>query len=86
MQLLTFPQLSAMEYVRVTVRGHNPVVVWLTKVKLPATSPQLSDVAPPAVVNWARVVYAIGRLPKHSTVVPAGQLIVGAILSLTVKA
>ena len=55
-QLLTFPQLSAMEYVRVTVFGHTPVEVWLTNVKLATFIPQLSDAVPPAAINCARVV------------------------------
>ena len=50
-QLLTLPQLSAMLYVRVTVLGQSPVAVWLTRVKLPTTSPQLSEAVPPAAVN-----------------------------------
>ena len=50
-QLLTLPQLSAMLYVRVTVLGQSPEAVWLTRVKLPTTSPQLSEAVPPAAVN-----------------------------------
>ena len=67
------------------VLGQLPEAAWLTSVNDEVTSPQLSEAVPPAAVNWERVEYAAGRLPKQSTVVPAGQAIAGGVLSLTVN-
>ena len=68
------------------VLGQVPEAVWLTRVNEDVTSPQLSEADPPAVVNCTKVLYAAGRLPKHWTVVPEGQVIAGGVLSLTVNA
>ena len=60
-----FPQLSAIVYVLVTVRGHVPASVCVI-VKDAATIPQLSVAVPPPAMNAARVLKAGGIDPVHS--------------------
>ena len=76
---------SFIEYVLVTVLGQDPVAVWLARINVDVTRPQLSEVVPPADVNCARLEYAAGRLPKHCTVVPALQEKAGGVISLTMN-
>lgn len=74
------PHESAMEYVRVMVRGHVPVVISLI-INEVATIPQLSLTEPPAPWNAVRLGYAAGTAPAHANVPPAGQVIVGFMVS-----
>jgi hypothetical protein len=70
-----FPQLSEAMYVRVMIRGQSPLHVSPTHVT--SGTPQLS-VALTCVMSTA------GTALRHATVTAAGQVITGAMLSLTV--
>jgi hypothetical protein len=70
-----FPQLSVAWYVRVMIRGQRPDHV--SPVHVTSGTPQLS-------VALTDVMSTAGTALRHATVTAAGQVICGAMLSLTV--
>ena len=60
--------------------------VWLfvASVEVIVTAPQFSDIVPPWAMKPAELVAGAGTAEAHCTVTLAGQVITGAVVSLTV--
>ncbi len=66
---------------RVIVRGHMPLSVSV-KLKVDVSSPQLSEAEPPPLMKSVSVENAGGTSPKQSSLMSAGQLMAGGVISL----